>query len=111
MPVTINPTSITFNDGSVQSSAASTGFNTVGSYVFGGEQAPISGGQVATGGTIAAGNGYNQVQAGFVRNMYSSGTTYVGIVGGLLSGTWRKMGYGGNVEAYDVMAAIFVRIS
>jgi hypothetical protein len=115
MPVTINPTNITFNDGSVQSSAASTGFNTVGSYCMlwlwmNGAANPVAGGTYASGSSGAT----NQVWAGVM--FYTPGNPCVGTLERwaattqtLVSGTWRWMA-GANNNAQNCLG-IGVRIS
>lgn len=117
MPVTINPTSITFNDGSVQSSAASTGFNTVGSYVFSYSfySSPVN---MIQGSNYAAGTGQGQMQSASL-NLFPEGELYPRLFsynqttgGAGISGTWRWMS--GNTVwqgSGTAFAGIAVRVS
>lgn len=130
MPVTVSGTSITFNDATVQTtaaSAASTAFGGIGSYAL---LANAANADVATGGTVAgsslrydygapnsiASSSQSPYQTAFV---YEGGGSY-SAGGSAVSGTWRKVSTGnvyrtyfnacvGTVRIYHV--ALFVRIS
>lgn len=94
MTITVGGTTITFNDGTTQSTAAvstSTTFGAVGTYFY----AAGGGGTLALGGTVAGSTltWYNNLN-----NLVSAG----------LSGTWRMMGSQANDQT---ARRIFVRIS
>jgi hypothetical protein len=112
MPVTINPTSITFNDGSVQSSAASTSFNTVGSYcqlicwLNGNPSFAVNAGSnYASGSSGATG----QVWAASIVNNYTA--DFVQIYSPQISGTWRWMSASTQVSGYNICFGLGVRVS
>lgn len=81
-------------------SVACPGFNTVGSYVCGTTTGNVSP-TIASGGTIAAGSGSQQLQS-----LYSGGCGYA--VSNNLSGTWRNMS---GPFTYGGTTAIWCRVS
>lgn len=127
MAVTVSGTSITFNDATVQTTAASTpstAFGDVGTYAV---LLITVNTNLATGATIAGsslrynytGNSSNSFGAPFVGGRSRSSVNYDG-GGTALSGTWRKLSTGPTyifrdlgcgLVAYDWVNALYVRIS
>lgn len=118
MAVTVSGTSITFNDGSVQTSAggavntttvlnatAGASLGQVGSYAF--LSRPVEVSSPITQGTTYAGSGLR----------YAGGSAFgtnVSISSTAPSGTWRALGYGNSsyiCGAVYQYATLFLRIS
>lgn len=112
MPITVGGTTITFNDGTTQSTAggapttaqvltatAGATVGAVGTYAYVGS---TSAANVAAGGTIA-GSSLRYVSIVGSSNTWFAFPTNVGFgSGGTPAGTWRVMGYirGGSVSCF-----------
>lgn len=124
MPVTVGGTGITFNNGTVQTTAASspsTDFGAVGTYVV---AVSTQSSNLATGGTIAGSNlRYDNNWTSFVGGVSRTNNSTFPGGGTALSGTWRKMssgisftssfednGYGGTTTYYWLQG-LYVRVS
>lgn len=90
----------------------STSLNTVGSYCCGYSQTPSNGVVPAAGSTFAVGFADNQVVAGAIGRVPADGSLAVSSAAGIISGTWRSMGYGGNtgIQNYQYVN-VYVRVS
>ena len=141
MPVTINPTNIVFNDGTTQSTAASSSggtvtsvatgnglqggtitttgtlsvacptHNTVGSYVFAGRQYNVSDFSMTFGTNYAGGNGYDSICGVSCR---VDSLAYWGVMnlGSSLSGTWKWMaGNTGTIGGPNGVFGLACRVS
>lgn len=132
MPVSINNTTITFNDGTTQSTAASAGGVTslngqtgaitnttngvIGSYVaagiLNGSNTTNSIGNTVAGSTLRLVNGSGQWSALYMNGLDSTGS---GVSNPGLTGTWRCMGTSKNSSVvcgrYSFYTNLLVRVS
>ena len=103
MSIAVSGTSITFPDSTSQTTAFSSAYNAVGSYVFGCLYSTSA--SATSGSTYSAGAGDGQVrQFGYIVGSTTSS-------GNNLSGTWRYMGCTinpGSTGGVQIVA-IFVR--
>lgn len=122
MAVTVGGTSITFNDGTTQSTAAgavtttqvlnataSASVGAVGSYAF---LAHASGGIVNIGSTIAGSS--LRYSGGASAVLISTSENFSSITGTAPAGTWRCMGNVGRAAIYSSVVdfgTVFLRIS
>jgi hypothetical protein len=118
MPVTVSGTSITFNDATVQSTAASptttatvlsatagATAGAVGTYVFAWRAGWLGFGSTVAGSTIYS------IGTGSVNSC--GNTIFAGpvLVGAALTGTWRIMGSHPNNGSTNGFASVYLRVS
>lgn len=129
MAVTVSGTSITFNDGTVQTTAAtgaSTDFGSVGSYavLMMAANTNLSTGSTIAGSSLRYNATANQSQSSnatvpFTAIRFRSNSSSFDGGGTALAGTWRKMSTGATfivfpgcgVTDYQWYQALYVRIS